>query len=591
MVQALCLPEILATVGLFLDLDDLASCLCVCKTWHATFLPLRWRDVRIAGIHSVCADVQIRRHAHLVRSLAFLHIVSLKHFQSVDRYDRLERIHITKTDIDGRKVWDKIAALVRQNRPTLRTMILEDMMPPPEFLMTLTEQEYEESGRGRTINSAGQFHLRHLAWRRVTVYGSSLGHFWRASQGAHTLILECLMIKKEITVEIAPNPTAPWVAALSTSPQVPAQGSTQSSMGLLPTLPSGTSASSLSTSDSSLEALLGSSTTTGPSCKVQSLRVSWIIDLPLDLQLTLWIQPCQELRSLIWEAFTFPDPFVLHFSRLLATNTWPFLTSLEISSCVTHFPTDYSLAQLLNADAGISPVSLSAAGGSNSSSSMNRLGDGTAGGSARRTRSLERLVFRNVDFGPLAFKSLRGHFRTLKTLLLVACATKVTSAMAREILESCPRLEYFQAPYLFVEDVRIPSEDGDMTCAPGEHDERVQKADERGVGGERWRSDTSNGSIDSPSHQEHEDGHLRDHIEESAKGLAREGSPASAAAESAPKPWVCRELRSLYISASTVSYSSPPLTEEEEAVIYTRLRRLKKLQYFYVGATISSAPF
>ncbi|KAF9935474.1 hypothetical protein BGZ67_003424 [Mortierella alpina] len=155
MVQALCLPEILATVGLFLDLDDLASCLCVCKTWHATFLPLRWRDVRIAGIHSVCADVQIRRHAHLVRSLAFLHIVSLKHFQSVDRYDRLERIHITKTDIDGRKVWDKIAALVRQNRPTLRTMILEDMMPPPEFLMTLTEQEYEESGRGRTINSAG----------------------------------------------------------------------------------------------------------------------------------------------------------------------------------------------------------------------------------------------------------------------------------------------------------------------------------------------------------------------------------------------------------------------------------------------------
>ncbi|KAF9274889.1 hypothetical protein BGZ68_000276 [Mortierella alpina] len=267
MVQALSLPEILATIGLFLDLDDLASCLCVCKTWHATFMPLRWRDVRIAGIHSICADVQLRRQAHLVRSLAFLHIVSLKHFQSVDRYDRLERIHITKTDIDGRKVWDKIAALVRQNRPTLRTMILEDMMPPPEFLMTLTEQEDEESRERGTFHRPGKLRLRHLAWRRVTVYASSLGRFWNASQEAHTLILECLMIKKELHFQIAPIPAVPWEASLVPAPQAPAQGISQSSIGYSPPILSGIPASPLAMDDSSLKPTVGPSTARKLSCK------------------------------------------------------------------------------------------------------------------------------------------------------------------------------------------------------------------------------------------------------------------------------------------------------------------------------------
>ncbi|CAO3565416.1 unnamed protein product [Mortierella alpina] len=539
-------------------------------------------------------NVQLRRHAHLVRSLAFLHIVSLKHFQSVDRYDRLERIHITKTDIDGRKVWDKIAVLVRQNRSTLRTMILEDMMPPPEFLMTLTEQDdgESESGKARTIDDAGQLQLRHLAWRRVAVYASTLGHFWRASHGAHTLILECLMIKKEINVEVAPNLAVPWTALQSTSPQPSAQGSPPSTMGHLPAFESGASTSSISTGGSSLGgSSLVSSTTGQSSCKVQSLRVSWIIDLPLDLQLMLWIRPCQELRSLIWEAFTFPDPFVLQFSRLLAFDTWPFLTSLEISSCVTHFPTDQSLARLLDADAGILPVSPSDAGGSGSSSSIIGHGRGAAAvGSRRRTRRLERLVFRNVDFGPLAFKSLRGHFSKLKTLLLVACATKVTSAMAREVLESCPKLEYFQAPYLFVEDVRIPSDDRDMVGAQGDIDGTVKPVDERGSERERWQSDTSyRRRADQSQHEDQENIHLRDSVEKSAKGLPGEGRAASAAAGSTPKPWVCRNLQSLYISASTVSYSSPPLTEEEEVVFYGRLRQLRKLQYFYIGASISSA--
>ncbi|KAG0199290.1 hypothetical protein BGX28_007419 [Mortierella sp. GBA30] len=573
MVIPIDLPEILANIGRFLDVDDLASCLCVNRVWHGTFKPLRWRDVRIVGIHSVKADVHLRRHAHLVRSLAFLHILSLKHFQSIDRYDRLERIHITKTDIDGRKVWDKLAVLVRQNRATLRIMILEDMMPLREFLMTLAEQENEG------VDQMGSFllQLRHLAWKRVAVYASSLGQFWKASQGAETLILECLTIKG-IHYEGASNLSIPGSALLSHlfAPGVmlpssllssPHQISSSSSLGIAPSSIAPGSASALATTMSSGSAsgsyphlpALSSSTSSSfsstlatrkPSCKVQNLRISWIIDLPLDLQLSLWIQPCHELRSLIWEAFTFPDPFLLHFSRLLEFNTWPFLTSLEISSCVTQFPTDHSLALLLDAGASTSP-------------SFSAKGDGGVGSAMRRQICFESLIFRNVDFGPLAFKSLRRHFDSLKTLLLIACAAKVTSAMAREVLESCPKLEYFQAPYLFVEDVMLPSKTVD-------------------TGELKKRNDCPKYEMEVESLDEQ-----RTRVEEAISTSITSGASLFL---QPPKPWVCLELRSLCISATTASYTSPPLTAEEEAVICQRLQLLKKLRHYFIGASISSAP-
>ncbi|KAG0262110.1 hypothetical protein BG011_000307 [Mortierella polycephala] len=419
MVSALDLPEIRTHIGQYLDPEDLTCCLLVSREWHSTFMPLLWKDVRIVGIHSVRADVNLRKHAHLVRSLSFLRILSLRHFQLVDRYNRLECLHVTKTDIDGRIVWEKLAGLVRQNRQTLRTVVLEDMMPMKEFLVSLASQDeiglHDNHGEDAHKSDdkdrrASELQLQELAWKRVTVYASCLGHFWEASQGAESLVLECLTIKGTDTIG---------------GPELPAMTPGSAFLGNL--IPAGTTLSAAlstvaimdsmnaSTEDEDEEEEASTALSTGyivqrpqppPSfrkspCKIQTLRVSWIIDLPLDLQLTLWIQPCTELRSLTWEAFTFPIPCINRFARLLATDTWPFLTSVEISSCVTYFPPDRCLAQLL--DAG-----------------------------QKRSRCFESLVFRNVDFGPLAFNSLRRHFSSLKTLKWIACAAKVTSAMARE---------------------------------------------------------------------------------------------------------------------------------------------------------------
>ncbi|KAF9187082.1 hypothetical protein BGZ50_002166 [Haplosporangium sp. Z 11] len=468
MVSALDLPEIRAHIGEYLDPEDLACCLLVSREWHSTFMPLLWEDVRIVGIHSVRADVNLRKHAHHVRSLSFLRILSLRHFQLVDRYNRLERLHVTKTDIDGRIVWEKLAGLVRQNRRTLRTVILEDMMPMKEFLISLAGQDeiehhddpnedvHKSDDEDRREN---ELQLQELAWKRVTVYASCLGHFWEASQGAESLVLECLTIKE--------TDTAGGSGLLAMAPGSAFLGSL---------IPSGTTLSALSaaaitdsmdasTEDEDEEGEAPDTLSTGyivqrpqpppsfrkSSCRIQTLRVSWIIDLPLDLQLTLWIQPCMELRSLIWEAFTFPIPCIHRFTRLLATDTWPFLTSVEISSCVTYFPPDRCLAQLLDAGAGMSSVSSGTTSLSFSQSSFIT----STHTEQKRSRCFESLVFRNVDFGPLAFNSLRRHFSSLKTLKWIACAAKVTSAMAGEVLESCPKLQVFQAPYLFMEDITM----------------------------------------------------------------------------------------------------------------------------------------
>ncbi|KAG0281922.1 hypothetical protein BGZ95_006429 [Linnemannia exigua] len=160
-----------------------------------------------------------------------------------------------------------------------------------------------------------------------------MDHLWQASRGARDLTLECLTItgidKNATTIPTAQTmvltndgaTTYPSLRPIVTNPPVPNTSS-------------------------------------------HVLRISWIMGLSVDLQLDLWIRPCQELRSLVWEA----------------------------------------------------------------------------------------PIFRTVGFGPLAFEALRRHFGTLKTLKWIGYAGSVTNEMAKEVLESCPLLEDFYAPFLWVSD-------------------------------------------------------------------------------------------------------------------------------------------
>ncbi|ORY99499.1 hypothetical protein BCR41DRAFT_363986 [Lobosporangium transversale] len=516
MLNVLDLPELRAYLGEFLDEEDLAACVCVCRDWYATFMPLRWRDVCITGIHSGRADVNLRRHAHLVRSLSFLRIISLKHFSTVDRYNQLERIHVTKTDIDGRKVWDKLSALVRQNYKTLKRVVLEDMMPLNEFLAALSEKDCQ----GRVLK------LNNLTWKRTTLYASSQTTFWKSCMRAQTLVLECLTIKglRQESPENFSNFQSILMSAEGLQSVTDASPTSVLSAALFPV---STPSPSLSPSWLyQLDNIRGD-------CHIQHLRVSWTIELSPDLQLILWIQPCSQLQSLTWEAFTFPESSMVRFTLLLRQNTWRFLTSLEISSCTVQYPTDSSLSMIL--DASPNPF--------------------------------ERFCLKNVDFGPQAFESLRRrHMQGLKVLMWVSCGPKVTSEMARKVLENCEKLEVFQAPYLLVEDIGT-GEDGQ-----GQKDEEDRRRVRRQGSLEQMECNEQIGISDAKD------------VEDDSEYLEK-----SRCSPPLPQPWVCLDLHTLYISATVASYGLPPLTKEEEAVIWKRLKSLKKLRDFRVGASISSA--
>ncbi|KAF8932971.1 hypothetical protein BGZ58_006667 [Dissophora ornata] len=496
MVQALDLPELREYVGQFLDERDMAVCLCVCRDWYGTFMPLRWRNACIIGVHSIRADVNLRKHAQYVRSLSLLQLTSLKHLTCIERYNHLERMHISKADIDGRVIWEKVALLAEQNVRTLRTMLLEDMMPLRSFLLDLgdfveghLDAEEDEDEEERMLK------LKEMTWKRVAVFYSSMEAFWNACKGAETLVFECLMIKG-------------WdlLAPKQTTPALESQATTRTRTG-----GSGADNGQLSSSHS---------------CRVQNLRVAWTIDLPLAFQLSLWIQPCTQLRSLIWEAYAFPEALLSQFAKLLRDNTWPFLTSIEMASCITQYPPDHAIAEVLQASPNL----------------------------------FEKLVFKNMDFGPLAFNSLRRHFPSLKTLMWLCCGVKVTSAMAREVLESCTRLEALQAPYLLMDGMATSSSPSlAATTDVPEGQERV-KVDEQ----ERELEDDK--ALD-PS---------------LPPSLILPPSPSS-------QPWVCLELHTLYIESALSQYMSPPLSKADEEAILERLKALKKLRNYCVGSSISSA--
>jgi len=372
-------------------------------------------------------------------------------------------------------------------------MILEDMMPLSEFMGVLGNRDAE----GRSLE------LDDLVWKRVTVRLPCLALFSKASRIARTLVLECMIVKGLGSG-----------AGLLSSNFLASPPSTSYSSAVIS--PTGDAVKALDRSPPPPRLR------SPPPCRVQHLRISWTIDFPLDLQLLFWIQPCSQLRSLVWEAFSFPEPLISHFADLLRSHTWPHLTSLEITSCLTQHPSDTSLAELLDASPNL----------------------------------LEKLIFRNVDFGPQAFRSLRRHFPRLQTLQWVNCSSKVTSTMAREVLQSCEALEVFQAPYLLIEDMRSTQKELQNT-------ENKQQGHEQHT--EQLQEGPQSSSITSP-------------VE------------TATTATSPPRPWVCSKLHTLYIAATVPSYSSPPLTKEEERVISSRLELLTELRSCNVGATFSTAP-
>ncbi|KAF9920317.1 hypothetical protein FBU30_009882 [Linnemannia zychae] len=636
MLKALDLPEIRSTIASFLSPHDLLSCMLVSHTWHDSFYPWRWHTINLHGVHSIHDDVLLRRHAAYVRTISFLRVTSLKHLSSVDSYSRVRRVRITGAGEEGRVVWGKIAGLVRGCKGgMLREVVVEDSTPLIVFLTALAgcEERHEsqqqlkevkeysdsenedesEDGRGEgrfgviarlgtlmslassttsvnttdtiattvtplssiaTVTTMTAKHYSYLrgsdrrldvlVWKRIKVSATNLDQLWLASKGAKDLVLECLTI-----TGIPPGYQPSTARALASN-----EGNT--------TYP--------------LHPLINSSPI--PSIHTQALRVSWIIGLSVEWQLDLWIRPCRELRSLTWEAPTFSDPLLFGFAKNIEAGCWPWLTSLEISACVAPFPSDAAIARILSASAAYfssPPCSPSSSSPSipmdysleNRNTSFESPKDSTIASRSKRSyhpqhyHRWERLVFRTVGFGPLAFEALRKHFGTLKTVKWIGYVGGVTNDMAREVLENCPQLEEFHAPFLWVEDFKgskIKAEGEDFTLEQihvqiQEQQQQVQQHEQP------------------QRHQKQQQ--LQNDKEYEAKEAAMSAVISSPSLKIQPnkQPWRCQGLKHLFISATSPNFFSPPLSRPEEAIIRTRLASLKELTYYCVGSTIFSTPF
>ncbi|KAF9542991.1 hypothetical protein EC957_001349 [Mortierella hygrophila] len=650
MQTALDLPEIRSTVASHLHSTSphsLLSCMLVSKTWYDSFHPFRWKTVHLYGVHSVKANVTLRRHAAHVRELGFLGVESLKHFSDIELYSRVRRMRVFGAGEEGRVVWEKLAGLVGAGGGgRLRWLSVEDSVPLPVFLVALgggygkrkedrlrlseqqqRQQEYEsedseeseeedESGQGRqggesgvgtlpatavtsttsvnttidsvattltplssfssstTTRSGRERRLDTLVWKRVRIPAANMDHLWRASRGTTNLVLECLTITgmQQAGSTSTTLPTGPTLVLTE-------HGATYPLRPLITNPPL-------------------------PSTEIQELRVSWILGLSVEWQLELWIRPCRELRSLVWEAPSFPDPLLLQFVRCIEDGTWAWLTSLEISACVAPFPSDAAIARILSASSSSSfysssssyecssyPPSPPRSTSSNSSSSSSSYSFDSHRSSNESTRRphhrqnhvqlhrWERLIFRTAGFGPLAFEALRRHFGTLKTVKWIGYAGSVTNDMARKVLEGCPLLEEFHAPFLWMDDF-VGSQGRIEQAGEGQEQEKKDGGVDQGQGTLSYFSAATAGPLPSPPLSP-----------TPTPALIPDQQRQQQQQQLQLKPWPCEGLKSLFISATSPNFFAPPLSKPEEEVVRTRLATMKELTYYCVGSTIFSTNF
>ncbi|KAK5820930.1 hypothetical protein F5H01DRAFT_171622 [Linnemannia elongata] len=654
MQTALDLPEIRSTIASHLHSTSphsLLPCMLVSKSWHDSFLPFHWKTVHLHGVHSVKTNVTLRRHAAHVRELGFLGVESLKHFSDTELYSRVRRVRVLGAGKEGRVVWEKLAGLVGAGG--LRWLSVEDSVPLPVFFVALSGgngkgkedrlrlleqqqrlQEYEsddseesegedESGQGRqrggsgagalpttsttsttsvnttidsdtttlrplsyftsssttTTRSGGERRLDTLVWKRVRVPAANMDYLWRASRGATDLVFECLTI-----TGMQQTGNSSMVLPIGPTLVLTEHGATYPLRPLITNPPL-------------------------PSTQIQVLRVSWILGLSVEWQLELWIRPCRELRSLVWEAPSFPDPLLSQFARCIEDGTWAWLTCLEISACVAPFPSDAAIARILSASSSSSsfyssssyecssyPPSPPRSTSSNSSTSSSSYSFDSRSSSNESTRRphhhhnhvrlhrWERLIFRTVGFGPLAFEALRRHFGTLKTVKWIGYAGSVTNDMAREVLEGCPLLEEFHSPFLWVDD--FVGSQGRIDQAGEEQGQKETK--DSGVDQEQrthsYFSTATTGQLPSPP--------LSPTPAPALIPDQQQQQPQQQQQQQLPlKPWPCEGLKSLFISATSPNFFAPPLSKPEEEIIRTRLATMKELTYYSVGSTIFSTTF
>ncbi|KAF9544603.1 hypothetical protein EC957_011818 [Mortierella hygrophila] len=436
MPLALELPEILYRIGHYLDAEQVLTCSLVCRIFYNAFSPLVWNDLHFSL--TIEQLRLIREKTPLARKISFRHLfesnelerdtqelisilqdrapwmrcLTIHQHESVQQFssfgpgcNRVETMSIEGIPLVGehgdQTYWKSCKALLRQNRPDLRSLSLQNWK---------TQLEKPAPGQpvwNPILACTQHLNLTSLSLVRCKIRGKHLKAFWTISARLEALELEdvdmdltwipsSLIKDKDKEKE---NEKEPYNSATNNAPSNnQAAAPTRRALpppDLPPRFP-----------------------------KLKELTIRYLTcHHPLS-QLHWLVVPCPSLRTLTWifdRHRHFPtQPFMDAFDDTPDSPTaWPHLDSITIR------------------------------GHCNWISDQNHLHILT---SARQP--LRRLDIVHNSIQPGSFDMLRTrHFSTIQTINLTLAAAHPASEWVIIVLESCPSLERIKAKVITGRDI------------------------------------------------------------------------------------------------------------------------------------------
>lgn len=433
MSLALELPEILYRIGLYLDADQVLACSFVCRAFYNAYSPLVWND-----LHFSLTNEQlrlIREKTPLARKISFRHLfesnelerdtqeliyilqdrapwmrcLTIHQHESVQQFssfgpgcNKVETMSIEGIPLAGeygdQTYWRSCKALLRQNRPELRSLSLQNWK---------TQLEKPAPGQpvwNPILACTQHLNLTSLSLVRCKIRGKHLKAFWTISARLEALELE------DVDMDLT------WTPSSFTKDKD--KGKEKDKENENETEPSNTATNA--TGNSNLTApTKRAPPPPDPSPRFPKLKELTIRHMarhhPLS-QFHWLVVPCPSLRTLTWilgrhrhlPTQQFMDAFV---DTPYSSKTWPLLDSITIREH-SNWISDENLLRILSS----------------------------------APHPLRRLDIMYLTIQPVSFEVFRIlHFATIETIDLTYAAVNLASKWIIVVLESCPSLERIKA--------------------------------------------------------------------------------------------------------------------------------------------------
>ncbi|KAG0272701.1 hypothetical protein BGZ95_011510 [Linnemannia exigua] len=441
MTLALELPEILYRIGYYLDANQVLACSLVCRTFYNAYSPLVWKDLHF----SLTKDQlkQIREKTPLARKISFRHLfegdelerdtlelvsilqgrspwlrsLTIHQHESVQQFssfgpgcNRVETMSIEgiplKGDFGDQTYWKSCKALLRQNRPDLRSLSLQNW-----------KVEWDKPLPGQPVWNpilacTQHLNLTSLSLVRCKIRGKHLKAFWTISARLEALELD------DVDMDLTWIPSSFLKDKDKDKAPVPATNSSHNS-----TTSSSTSSTHSNSAPVTKRALPPPDLPPRfPKLQTLSIR-SLLRHHPLS-QFYWLVLPCPSLRTLNWmfdnHRYFATKPFMDAFEDTLASPTaWPHLDSITIKGHSNWISDEIHLQILTTA-----------------------------------RQPLKRLDILHHNIQPKSFEVLQArHFATIQTIDLTHTLLDHASKWAIVVLESCPSLERIQAKVIRGQDI------------------------------------------------------------------------------------------------------------------------------------------